>query len=62
VLEVNAELYKDQFPHAAETITNYCYMDDAIRSVETIAEGISIVQEMDPLLSHCRHENEKISL
>ncbi len=52
VLEVNAELYKDQFPHAADTITNYCYMDDAICSVETIAEGISIVQEMYPLLSH----------
>ena len=52
VLEVNAELYKDQFPHAAETIIKYCYMDDAIRSVETIAEGIAIVQELDPLLSH----------
>jgi hypothetical protein len=52
VLEINAELYEDQYPHAAETIKNYCYMDDAIRSVETIAEGIAIVKEMDPLLSH----------
>ena len=42
---------EDEFPIAAKTIQNNFYMDDFIKSVETLEEAIKVFKQMQPLLS-----------
>jgi len=49
VLCLNAELFREEFPKAAEAISDNMYMDDVLKSVETVKEAIQLATELPPL-------------
>ena len=49
VLTFNAELFKQEFPVAAEAVSENMYMDDVLKSVEKAQQAIQLARELPPL-------------
>ena len=50
---------EDEFPIATKTIQSKFYMDDLIKSVETLEEAIKVFKQLQPLLSKRGFELKK---
>ena len=42
-------MFRKEFPAAAEAVINNMYMDDVLKSVETVKEAIQLATELPPL-------------
>ena len=67
VLTLNAELFRKEFPAAAEAVIDNMYMDDVLKSVETAQQAIQLAKELPPLhekagMKICKFECNDVSV